>query len=351
MVAGALLVATSLGLASCESAKDVASPPERVTVESTRTVTVTADNRDVPEKFSHYVALGDSYASMGTKSGDSYGPEFCARSKDNYPNQLADLYPGINKNRGFTDATCQGATTNDVINVRNVGDRGGDVDIDALADPQAASLEPKTSDGKDEDKGRSESEDLNDADPKTIAAEIEALQPDTDLITLSIGGNDVNFGPWSRCVAGALEGKGGDDCDEGLMDDTANAVMELPQRLDKVYEEIRKRAPNATIITTGYMPLASLTDQCPLTDKLPGGTLNWAAGLTVTMNAMARDAAARHGALFVVPDNAELHSLCAPTEERWTDPTGEKTDSYPAHPTRAGQKAMAEAIVEVLNAL
>lgn len=369
VAAGAIVAAGAVALSACQAPEEVQSGSERVTVEMTRTVTVTADNRDLPEKFDHYVALGDSYASMGTKSGDSYGPAFCARSKDNYPNQVAELYPGINKTRGFTDATCQGATTQDVLEVRKVGGRGKDISIDELAEPQAASLEPnnsseesetatstdetKSEEAKSEESQSSEEtpENPEDLDPKTIAPEIEALQEDTDLVTLSIGGNDVNFGPWSRCVSGALEGKGDADCDEGLIDDTSKAVLELPKRLDAVYEEIHKRAPNATIITTGYMPLASLTDQCPATEALPEGTLNWAAGLTVTMNAVARDAAARHGALFVVPENADYHAICAPVEDRWTDPTGDKTDSYPAHPTAAGQKAMAEAIVDVLKAL
>ena len=64
-----------------------------------------------------------------------------------------------------------------------------------------------------------------------------------------------------------------------------------------------------------------------------------------------RDAAARNGTLYVLPANADFHSMCAPANERWTDPTGKETNSFPAHPTPAGQKAMAEAIADVLKKL
>ena len=329
---------------------------ERVTVEVPTTVTVTADPKDLPSSFDLYVALGDSYAAMGSADGPFEGPEFCARSVDNYPHMLADLYPGINEKRGFIDATCQGSTTEHIYNERRIDNALDAEEAEAAKDADAQQTTAQTSATAPTSTATSTAPSTSrrngpQKNPSVLAAQIDALEPDTDLITLSIGGNDISFGPWSRCITGMLEDRGEEDCDDGLYDESARALLDLPGRLDDIYRRIHEKAPDATIITTGYMPIASLQDECEATADLPSGTLNWAAGLTVTMNAMVRDAAARNGALYVLPANADFHSVCAPANERWTDPTGKETNSFPAHPTPAGQKAMAEAIVDVLKKL
>ncbi|WP_162287311.1 SGNH/GDSL hydrolase family protein [Corynebacterium urinipleomorphum] len=334
----AVALSTFLALSGCSSEGE----SERVTVEVPTTVTVTADPTDLPSSYDLYVALGDSYAAMGSASGPFEGPEFCARSEDNYPHQLAEIYPGINEKRGFIDASCQGATTEHLFNERRINEN---------LDPEEALDQEELNATTSEAAASTSSTPTGTDRPGVLSPQIDALEPDTDLITLSIGGNDIHFGPWSRCVTGMLEGKGEADCDDGLYEDTARALLDLPGRLDDIYRRIHEKAPEATIITTGYMPIASLQDECESTADLPSGTLNWAAGLTVTMNAMVRDAAARNGALYVMPPNADFHSVCAPTNERWTDPTGKETDSFPAHPTHAGQRAMAEAVAEVLSKL
>lgn len=362
----ALLTASAFTLTACGSESG---DSERVTVEVPTTVTVTADPKDLPSSYDLYVALGDSYAAMGSASGPFEGPKFCARSEDNYPHMLASMYTGINEKRGFIDATCQGSTTGHMINGRTIDEnldaeeaveKEASTEAAEASEPrETASTSSTTSSAASATTGTSTATEpststgaaANRDEPGRLAPQIDALEPDTDLITLSIGGNDINFGPWSRCISGMFEGKGEADCDDGLYEDTALALVDLPARLDDIYRRIHEKAPDATIITTGYMPIASLRDECEATSGLPSGTLNWAAGLTVTMNAMVRDAAARNGALYVMPANAEFHSLCAPVEERWTDPTGEETNSFPAHPTSAGQKAMAEAIAEVLQKL
>lgn len=349
------LTTAALTLAGCHNnAPETAA--ERETIEVPTTVTVTADPTDLPSSFTHYVALGDSYAAMGSASGRFEGPDFCARSQDNYPHQLADMYSGINAKRGFTDATCQGATTKHILSDRDHA--GEDVpeqvqQAKRSATPGSTTENAPASTRENPREAASTSGTLAAAStPATeqdvIIKQIDALEPDTDLITLSVGGNDINFGPWSRCITGELNGRGEADCDPGLYDDTARALVDLPTRLDAIYAAIHDKAPDATIITTGYMPLLSLEDECERTADLPGGTLNWAAGLTMSMNALVRDAAARNGALFVTPSNAEFHSVCAPPDQRWTDLTGEETDSFPAHPTPAGQHAMAEAIADTL---
>lgn len=134
-----------------------------------------------------YVALGDSYSS-GTGTG-SYIETGCYTSTHAYPHQLAQQ---IGANLSFK--ACSGARTADVLN-----------------------------------------------------NQVSALNTGTDLVTISIGGNDAGFAdvvtqcniPFSNCY---------DDIDN------ANAFIDntLAGRLDNVYNQISSRAPNARVIVVGY---------------------------------------------------------------------------------------------------
>lgn len=110
---------------------------------------------DIPDDFGEYVALGDSFAAMGSASADTTGPVECYRSIDNYPSLvLSDPLIGSG-----TDATCSSAQTADVL-----------------------------------------------------ATQIDTLTPDTDLVTLSIGGNDIHFGDIATCFADMMRGSEGVCC-------------------------------------------------------------------------------------------------------------------------------------------
>jgi len=240
-----------------------------------------------PEPIAHYVALGDSYAAMGSLSAPTSGPADCLRSADNYPALvLAD--PLI---LAGEDASCSGAVTAD------------------------------------------------------IATQVAALTPDTDLVTLSIGGNDIRFGDIAGCFHRALTEPV--DCPALLDAPVHHLLSTLPAELDGVYDTIGALSPGARIIATGYLPLLA-DGECPELAAVPEEHRAWALDVTAEINAVVRETAERHGAGFVLPADAESHSVCAEPAQRWTDVTGELTDAYPMHPTPAGQRAMAEAVLAVL---
>lgn len=93
------------------------------------------------------------------------------------------------------------------------------------------------------------------AGPSTnsLASQLSALDADTDLVTLTIGGNDI---PWSATVTQCL-----------LLDDafclTQIAAVEgqienqLPAILDSAYADVADAAPHAHIVVTGYAHLFS----------------------------------------------------------------------------------------------
>lgn len=248
--------------------------------------------------MARYVALGDSFAALGPTNAPTSGPEACLRSTRNYPSLLAgDIRPGE-----FIDATCGGART---------------VDMTA---PQIPETPPQ----------------------------FDALTAETDLVTLSIGGNDIGFGDIVGCVMRTARVADGAPCRERLDGVTSDALAGLAGRLDDVYAGIRERSPDARIVTTAYLPLVPELDSCDFVDRMSPGDVDWTRSITERINRVVVDAADRAGAAAVLPDDAASRHACAPVAGRYTDFTGIETASHPMHPTAAGHRAMAEAVADVL---
>lgn len=248
--------------------------------------------------FGRYVALGDSFAAFGPVDAPTSGPAACLRSGLNYPALVAeDAAVGE-----FVDATCGGART---------------VDMTA---PQIAETPPQ----------------------------FEALDVHTDLVTLSIGGNDIDFGGIAGCVASTPRVDTGAPCRDRLEQSVTGALDSLPASLDAVYAGIAERSPDARIVTTAYMPLVPTDGGCGFVSGMSPGDVTWTRHVTDRINLIVADAADRAGATLVEPDDADDRHACAPASERYTDFTGAETGSHPMHPTAAGQRAMADAVVASL---
>ena len=133
-----------------------------------------------------YVALGDSYSS-GVGAPGVAG--LCARSPQGYPALWAASHPVTS----FEDATCGGAQTEDVL-----------------------------------------------------AWQIDALDAGTDLVTVTIGGNDIGFADaMLTCTFGSYRSCE-DTVDEGL------GGTELEDEVAPTFAAIRDAAPAATIVVLGY---------------------------------------------------------------------------------------------------
>ncbi|WKD58326.1 Lipase 2 precursor [Corynebacterium capitovis DSM 44611] len=271
----------------------------------TATAMATPEPTKDPSSIKRYVALGDSYASMGSAVGQAADPSFCARSADNYPHELAGLFDHAIT---LVDATCQGSTTANIPGPR---------DSHELSTP----LHPQ----------------------------LDYVNRRTDLITLSIGGNDMDFAGIAHCVQDAIGGAQR-DCVKEFAAPTAVSLAELPGRINEVYARIHDAAPRATIVATGYTPLVSVEQSCAATDRLSADAVEWVVWLTAVINNIVKQTAEANGALYVLPDGVERHTTCAEVSERWVDAEGKATGSYPAHPTPAGQRAMAEAVARALDA-
>ena len=83
--------------------------------------------------------------------------------------------------------------------------------------------------------------------------QLEALDAQTDLVTISAGGNDTG---WSTAVKACLVL---DDraCKSASDAVTARITALLPGLLDQLYSQVAATAPNAYVVVTGYPRLFS----------------------------------------------------------------------------------------------
>ncbi|EYT56673.1 GDSL family lipase [Dietzia sp. UCD-THP] len=272
-----------------------------------------------------YVALGDSYAAVGRVAPGSWGagPVACVRTDDAYPTVVArELGVGT-----FINASCGGATADDLWEPARHG-----------APPQ-----------------------------------LDALDAQTDLVTLTIGGNDVGFAavivacalrpntapellPVVESITSGLA-QGFDataGCSDVIDRQATRALEELDTRMDSVYAEIARRSPAARVVTVGYLSavpddqtLLSSPDCAPFIE-ISDAERDKVRGFQQGINRVVRDAALRNGATVVIPDEPG-HSMCTPPDTRWVDFTGLQTASVPVHPTSAGHAHVAGRVVSALS--
>ncbi|ROR89942.1 SGNH/GDSL hydrolase family protein [Nocardioides aurantiacus] len=246
-----------------------------------------------------YVALGDSYTSAPfVPQTDVAGG--CFRSDDNYPAQVADALGA-----DLTDVSCAGADTGDVRR------------------PQLDGVPPQA----------------------------DALGPDADLVTVSMGGNDG--GVFSTLVGQCgRPGVAATDCSRPI---SAATEARLRQRLGRTATDLARvlrlaarRAPDARVLAVGYPTIVAAGEGC---EALPLSAASQAAAarLNTGLNDAVRTAARRAGATYVdVAAATEGHDICA--EDPWIN--GATTDQQRAlafHPFAAEQRAVAEAVVAAVE--
>ncbi|QFG67891.1 SGNH/GDSL hydrolase family protein [Ornithinimicrobium pratense] len=182
--------------------------------------------------------------------------------------------------------------------------------------------------------------------PSMLATQMAALGTETDLVTVSIGGNDIG---WSAAVTACLVGTEA-QCAQSIQATTQSIEQQLPADLGAAYTQIRVAAPDAHVVVTGYPRLFSPEhgDFVPF-PQLPGmisvaeqRLLNDGADL---LNAVIADVAADHGFQFVdVTSRFTGHGVNA--GDAWL--TG-LDHPVPLHPTAEGQHAYGVALRSQIN--
>lgn len=163
--------------------------------------------------------------------------------------------------------------------------------------------------------------------------QLAALDGDTDLVTISIGGNDIG---WSSTVGACLLGPD-QACSGSIAVTRAKITDDLPAKLDSVYDQVAALAPGARVLVTGYPHLFSPEYGAYLgASPAEQAALNDGADL---LNSVLAQAAADHGFGFVDVTKRFLdHGANA------SDPWIHGLDSAAFHPNAEGYEAYTAAV-------
>jgi lysophospholipase L1-like esterase len=157
-----------------------------------------------------------------------------------------------------------------------------------------------------------------------VASAAGRLDAETDLVTITAGGNDVGFqGILEACLKPSLL----DDCKRAVKAGEATARTAVLTALTNAYAAIRAKAPNATIVALGYPNLFSpeFGDQTYITDEA-ARVFNKG---TDTLNKVIRKAARQvPGTVYVdVTDEFDGHGIGSP--DSWILLDGSSASFHP----------------------
>ncbi|MGH3813896.1 MAG: SGNH/GDSL hydrolase family protein [Pseudonocardiaceae bacterium] len=259
----------------------------------------------------HYVALGDSYAAGPRIPEQRTDPIGCGHSTRNYPALVAEAL-GI---RDFTDVSCSGART------------------DNMTAPQQGPLGGGTN-----------------------PPQFDALAPDTDLVTVTISGNDIGFSDiFDTCFRLSATDPAGNPCQRqataGGIDRYAQRVAAAAPKVAGVLDGIRQRSPRATVLLVGYLRILPPTVGCYPAFPIARGDVPYLDRvLQQQVTAMLTDQANNHGAIFVDSyANSLNRDVCQPPEVKWVEGTTPTSPAYPVHPNACGMQAVAALTLDTLR--
>jgi hypothetical protein len=251
-----------------------------------------------------YVALGDSYsAASGVLPPDLSAPPECLRSTLNYPHVIARA-----TGSQLRDVTCGAAET-------------------------AHFFEPQY---------------------PGVAPQLDALSTDTQLVTMTIGGNDsgVFIDTLFDCGTAGLSTLGqGSPCKDryGSSFEETIRTTTYPS-LVKALGAVQEKAPRARVAILGYPWIMPPSGGC--FDKMPvaEGDVPYVRGIQATLNDAVRRAAAATGSTYVNMNAvSEGHDACQPPGVRWIEPVLQGTNPVIVHPNALGEAEMAAQAIRVLH--
>ena len=255
-----------------------------------------------------YVALGDSYtAAPGVPQTEQ--KTGCLRSNGNYASLVANRLES-----DFVDVTCSGATTVALIGAQHTADH--------VYPPQFATL-----------------------------------SADTSLVTVGIGGNDLELFQTmvGTCGQLGLSDPDGSPCRDYMKDAGKKRDLLVEQidsiggRVKAALEGIHDRAPQARVVFVGYPQPVPAKGTCRIL-PLAKGDYPYVRGLVVELNDALRTAARKAEADFIdLVKVSKGHDICAGSDA-WVN--GVNTDLMRAlafHPFAEEQQAVADLIMKKLD--
>jgi lysophospholipase L1-like esterase len=251
-----------------------------------------------------YVGLGDSYsAASGVLPPDPTAAPQCLRSTRNYPHVIAAKIGAQ-----LTDVTCGGADTSDYFTAQYPG----------------------------------------------VPRQLDAVNANTQLITMTIGGNDSNVFIDSivECGAAGLSTAGqGSPCKDRYGASFDNTIRSTTYpALVRTLNAVRAKAPHARVAILGYPWILPATDGCFTKMPIAKGDVPYLRNEQATLNDAVRRAAAATGATYVnVSGISSGHDACKPIGVRWIEPVLQGTNPVIVHPNALGESKLAAQTIKVLH--
>jgi hypothetical protein len=270
----------------------------------TATAGLTACDPPVPDT---YVALGDSYTAGPLIPNQSTNPLGCLRSDKNYPHLTS---PKI-KAAKFVDVSCSGATTKSMYSAQNV--------TPGPANPP----------------------------------QLDAVNENTKVVTIGIGGNDIGFTDIVKnCAVQNPFGSGckGDYVHDG-QDDLRNRIDALGPKIGKLLRDVKAKGTQAQLFLVGYPTILPETGNgCyPLVPILPNDVV-YLRGIEHYLNAMLKAQAGLNHTHFVDTATSSIgHDACAGS--KWVEGIIPTSVAAPVHPNANGMKNTAAVVTGVINAV
>jgi len=251
-----------------------------------------------------YVALGDSYsAASGTLPPDLTAAPQCLRSTSNYPHDIAARIGAR-----LTDVTCGAAETKDFTAAQYPG----------------------------------------------VAPQLDAVQADTQLVTMTIGGNDsgVFINAILDCGSAGLTTLGqGSPCKDRYGSSFQNTITSTTYpALVNALNAVRAKAPLARIAILGYPWILPKTGGCFPRMPVAIGDVPYLRDVQATLNDAVRRAAVATGASYIdLSTSSEGHDACQPIGTRWIEPVLAGTNPVIVHPNAFGEAQMAAQAIADLS--
>ena len=251
-----------------------------------------------------YVALGDSYsAASGVLPVDPTAPVNCLRSTRNYPKVIASTIAA-----NLEDVTCGAAETKHYFT----------------------------------------------AQYQNVPPQLDALSKDTQLVTMTIGGNDssVFINTILQCGTAGLTTAGqGSPCKDKYGSSFQDTIRtKTYPDLVKTLEAVHAKSPSAKVAILSYPWIMPRTVGC--FDKMPiaTGDVPYVRGIQATLNDAVRRAAGATATTYVDLNTvSENHDACKPIGTRWVEPVLQGTNPVIVHPNALGESQMAAQTVKVLG--
>ncbi|MDF9716196.1 SGNH/GDSL hydrolase family protein [Nocardioides sp. ChNu-153] len=162
------------------------------------------------------------------------------------------------------------------------------------------------------------------------ANQLTALSAATDLVTLSVGGNDAGF---TDVITECAQPGWMSDCDGAIDGAQAFIGATLPARLSGLYADVRAAAPNADVVVAGY-PRLFQGEDCDVLTFISPAEMTRLNATADQLDARTAAAARAAGFRFVDPTAAFTgHAVC--DEPAWLNGLSNPVvESY--HPNTLG---------------